>query len=121
VRWLNCNVRFRSNDAWGANFMNMFGFTQFNQEVIAAELQNRMGKTVKLGRLNWHADSYHIYGKDIAQAKARLFDRLDTTSFEERVFNFQDEMIQEMYHEEEPAILKKVEEMNARMAQRDGL
>ena len=24
--WLNCNVRFRSNDAWGANFMNMFGF-----------------------------------------------------------------------------------------------
>jgi len=24
VRWLNCNVRFRSNDAWGASFMNMF-------------------------------------------------------------------------------------------------
>ncbi len=35
--WLNCNVRFRSNDAWGASFMNMFGFIQFNRDVIAAE------------------------------------------------------------------------------------
>ena len=36
AQWLNCNVRFRSNDAWGANFMNMFGFTLFNRDVIAA-------------------------------------------------------------------------------------
>ena len=36
--WLNCNVRFRSNDAWGASFMNMFGFIMFNREVIAAEV-----------------------------------------------------------------------------------
>lgn len=120
TRWLNCNARFRSNDAWGANFMNMFGFIRFNREIIADELERRTGRTVGLGRLNWHADSYHIYGKDIEQAKARLFDRLESTSFEDRVFNFQDEMIQEMYHEEEPAILKKIEEMNARMAERDG-
>jgi len=114
VQWLNCNVRFRSNDAWGASFMNMFGFIMFNREVIADEIERRSGKPVKLGRLNWHADSYHIYGKDLEQANARLFDRLESTAFEDRIYNFQDEMIQEMYHEEEGPILKKIEEMNAK-------
>ena len=84
--WLNCNIRFRSNDAWGASFMNMFGFILFNRDVIAAEIARRSGRTVQLGRLNWQADSYHIYGKDIADAKARLFDRLATTTFEDRVY-----------------------------------
>jgi thymidylate synthase len=70
VAWLNCNVRFRSNDAWGANFMNMFGFIQFNRAVIADEIARRSGRSVELGRLNWQADSYHIYGKSIAEAEA---------------------------------------------------
>lgn len=26
---LNCNIRFRSNDVWGASFMNMFGFKKY--------------------------------------------------------------------------------------------
>jgi thymidylate synthase len=115
VQWLNCNVRFRSNDAWGASFMNMFGFTQFNREIVAAGIARQTGRDVRLGRLNWQADSYHIYGKDIEQARARLFDRLDSTPFEDRVYNFNDPSIQEIYHEEEPAILRKIEEMNARM------
>ncbi len=110
VYWLNCNVRFRSNDAWGASFMNMFGFIMFNKEVIAASLQERTGKTVKLGRLNWHADSYHIYGKDIADANARLFDRLANTSFQDRTYRFDDPMIHEMYDEAEPAIRAKIAE-----------
>jgi thymidylate synthase len=115
VWWLNCNVRFRSNDAWGANFMNMFGFIQFNKGVIAAEVARRTGRQVELGRLNWHADSYHIYGKDIEQAEARLFSRLENSSLEDRVYNFNDEMIQEMYHEDEQKILAKIDEMNTRM------
>jgi thymidylate synthase len=115
VQWLNCNVRFRSNDAWGANFMNMFGITMFNRNVIADEIQKRTGKTVKLGRLNWQADSFHIYGKDVLQAEQRLFNRIATSTFQERVYNFSDEMIQEMYHEEEAKILAKIAEMNARM------
>ena len=115
MQWLNVNVRFRSNDAWGANFMNMFGFVMFNKEVIADEVARRTGKTVKLGRMNWQADSFHIYGKDILQAEQRLFGRLETTTFEERVYDFTDPMIQEMYHEEESAILAKIGEMNKRM------
>ena len=121
--YLNCNIRFRSNDAWGACFMNMFGLTMFNREVIADEIQKRTGKKVHLARMNWQADSWHIYGKDIKQAKERLFDRLpkdkdyhseaelvrmDTLS--ERTFNFYDPDIQEMYNEAEAVVLAKIAE-----------
>jgi thymidylate synthase len=108
VYWLNCNIRFRSNDAWGANFMNMFGFIQFNKEVIAAGVAEKTGKTVKLGRLNWQADSFHIYGKDIQAAKERLFDRLTDMKFEERTLAFNDEFIREMYDEAEQQIINKI-------------
>ena len=108
IYWLNCNIRFRSNDAWGANFMNMFGFTQFNKEVIAAGVASQTGKTVKLGRLNWQADSYHIYGKDLQVAKERLFDRLSEITFEERTMNFNDEFIREMYNQSEEQIINKI-------------
>lgn len=106
--WLNCNIRFRSNDAWGASFMNLFGFIMFNRDVIAAEVANRSGHPVKLGRLNWQADSYHIYGKDLAAAKARLFDRLGTAPFDSRVYQFSDELIQDIYQEAEAAVRLKI-------------
>lgn len=108
VYWLNCNIRFRSNDAWGANFMNMFGFNQFNKEVIAAGVAAKTGKVVKLGRLNWHADSFHIYGKDIQAAKERLFDRLSDMKFEERTLCFNDEFILDMYNQAEEQVLNKI-------------
>ena len=109
VYWLNSNIRFRSNDAWGANFMNMFGFIQFNREVIADKISEITGKEVRLGRLNWQADSFHIYGKDIEQAKGMLFDRVDSMPFEERTYNFNDEFIQDMYNDAEPMIMQKIE------------
>ncbi len=108
VAWLNCNVRFRSNDAWGANFMNMFGFIQFNESIIATGIAAKLGRTVKLGRLNWHADSFHIYGKDIETARARLFDRIETTEFSDRVYHFSDPMIREIYDECVPTIREKL-------------
>ena len=108
TQWLNCNIRFRSNDAWGASFMNMFGFIQFNKELIASEISQRSGKDVRLGRLNWQADSYHIYGRDIQQAKEMLFDRIGTMSLEERTFNFQDDFIKEMYNDAEKSVLMKI-------------
>jgi thymidylate synthase len=108
IQWLNCNIRFRSNDAWKASFMNMFGFIQFNKEIIARGIAQKSGKEVRLGRLNWHADSYHIYGKDIEIAKQMLFDRIDSISFEERLYNFNDAFIQEMYNDAEKGILEKI-------------
>ena len=112
--YLNCNVRIRSNDAWGAYFMNSFGITMFNREVIADEIEKRTGKKVHLARMNWQADSWHIYGKDIEQAKARFFDRLETTDFEDRIFNFSDDMIKEMYDEAEQMVLDKIKTQDAK-------
>jgi thymidylate synthase len=114
VYWLNCNIRFRSNDAWGASFMNMFGFIQFNKEVIAAEIAKKTGKTVKLGRLNWQADSYHIYGKDIKTAKERLFDRVADMPFEERTMPFNDPFIRDMYDQAEPVVIQKIKDFDER-------
>jgi thymidylate synthase len=112
--WLNCNVRFRSNDAWGASFMNMFGFIQFNKAVIAGEIARRTGKTVKLGRMNWQADSYHIYGKDIQAAKERLFDRIAGMPFEERTLPFNDPFISDMYNSAADAVISKIRELDNR-------
>ena len=109
VWWLNCNIRFRSNDAWGANFMNMFGFVQFNREEIADKIAERTGRTVKMGRLNWQADSFHIYGKDLEKAKGLMFDRIDTMPLEERIYNFNDEFIQDMYKMADLTIIPKIE------------
>ena len=109
VYWLNCNVRFRSNDAWGASFMNMFGFIQFNKEVIAAGVAEKTGKIVKLGRLNWQADSYHIYGKDIRTAREMLFDRVGEMPFEQRTMSFNDPFIRDMYNSAEEGIIKKIQ------------
>ena len=114
IYWLNCNIRFRSNDAWGASFMNMFGFIQFNKEVIAAGIAEKTGKMVKLGRLNWQADSYHIYGKDIQAAKERLFDRVSEMAFEERTMPFNDPFIRDMYNQAEPMVMQKIKEFDER-------
>jgi thymidylate synthase len=108
--WLNSNIRFRSNDAWGASFMNMFGFINFNKNIIAAGVEKKTGKKVELGRLNWQADSYHIYGKDIESAKQMLFDRISEIGFEERTFNFHDDFIKEMFDDAEAAVVNKIKE-----------
>jgi len=113
IWWLNCNIRFRSNDAWGANFMNMFGFTMFNKDVIADAIAAKTGKTVKLGRMNWQADSFHIYGKDISDARDRLISRLEATAFEDRVYELGDEMIHELYDEAEAAVIEKIKTYDA--------
>lgn len=113
MRWLNTNIRFRSNDAWGANFMNMFGFIRFTRETVADEIARRSGRPVELGRLNWHADSYHIYGKDIAAAEERLFRRIHSTAFEDRVYRLEDEMIREIYDEAGEAVRTKIRAYDA--------
>lgn len=106
--WLNTNIRFRSNDAWGASFMNLFGFIRFTREIVADEIARRGGRPIELGRLNWHADSYHIYGKDLGDAEQRLFRRLETTAFEDRVYRLEDPMIREIYEEAGDTVRAKI-------------
>jgi len=107
IWYLNSNVRIRSNDAWGASFMNMFGITLFNKIEIADVIAERTGKEVKLGRMNWQADSFHIYGKDIKDVKNRLIDR--KRSIDDLTYNFHDPDIQEIYNEAESTVIDKIE------------
>ena len=106
--WLNCNIRFRSNDAWGANFMNMFGFIHFSRGLIADPIEKRTGKKVALGRLNWQADSYHVYGKDLRNFRERFLNRRAASSFEDRTFRFFSPEIQEIWAEAEGAARSKI-------------
>ncbi len=110
---LATNVRFRSNDAWGANFMNMFGFTHFTRYLIADPLEKKLGGKVVLGRLNWQADSYHIYGKDQEEFIGRFWNRLSTTDFEDRVFFFFDDTIQEIWTEAEEKVFEKIKKYDS--------
>ena len=68
---LSTNVRFRSNDAYKAAFMNMFALVQL-QTRIAARVAELSDKPVKVGRYCHIADSYHIYGSYFEQFKGFL-------------------------------------------------
>ena len=106
--YLNTNIRFRSNDAYKAAFMNMFAFIQL-QKKIAARISELAEKTVKLGRYVHQADSYHIYGSYFHEFENRFLRALETRSFEERTFNYSD--INDIMEEAIPAILEKASKM----------
>jgi hypothetical protein len=41
----------------------MFGFTMFNREIVAAEIEKRTGKPTRLARMHWqieNAESYRL-------------------------------------------------------------
>jgi thymidylate synthase len=67
-----------------------------------------------LGRMNWQADSFHIYGKDLKTVKERLLDRLEDMQFAERTMPFNDEFIRDMYDQAEEQIILKIKEYDQR-------
>jgi len=108
-RWyLNTNIRFRSNDAYKAAFMNMFAFIQL-QLKIAESISEQSGKEVILGRYVHQADSYHIYGSYFNEFKERFVKALETRSFEERTYKYADMKI--FMDEAIPEILEKASKM----------
>jgi len=110
---LNMNIDIRSNDAWGAAFMNMFAFTSL-QEYVATRVGENINEPIKLGRYFHKADSFHIYGKDLEEFKQRLYNRLEKTTFEERTYRSDSKLIQEIMQEVKPKILEKVAKQTAK-------
>ena len=108
-QWLlNMNVRFRSNDAYKAAFMNMFALIQL-QAKIAERVAALSGKTVKLGRYVHHADSYHIYGAYFKEFEGRFLRALEKRSFEQRTFRY--EAVRDLMEEAIPSIAEKASKM----------
>lgn len=109
-KWLlNTNIRFRSNDAYKAAFMNMFALIQL-QKKIAARISDISDKNVILGRYVHQADSYHIYGSYIEEFENRFLRMYKERSFEERTYRYKD--MKGIMEEAIPSILEKVEKMS---------
>jgi len=108
IWYLNTNVRFRSNDAYKAAFMNMFALIQI-QKKIATKISEISNKNVALGRYVHQADSYHIYGSYFDDFKERFLTALKERTFEERTFQYKDVKI--IMDEAIPAILNKASKM----------
>jgi len=105
---LNTNVRFRSNDAYKAAFMNMFAIIQL-QSRIAARIEALRSEPVRLGRYVHQADSYHIYGSYLQEFRGRFLSALEKRSFAQRTFRYED--VRPIMDEAIPGILTKAAAM----------
>ncbi|MBN1910755.1 MAG: hypothetical protein JW818_13500 [Pirellulales bacterium] len=107
-RVLSMNVRFRSNDAYKAAFMNIFALVQL-QANIAARVAELSGVPVALGRYCHMADSYHIYGSNLAEFEGRFLGAIEKRTFEQRTMCYED--VRDMMEEARPTILEKAQRM----------
>ena len=107
---LNMNVRFRSNDAYKAAFMNIFALVQL-QSRIADRVSGLLKRPVKLGRYCHMADSYHLYGSYFREFEGRFLGALAKRSFEQRTMRYAD--LREIMESARPAILEKARQMGA--------
>jgi thymidylate synthase len=107
-RLLSMNVRFRSNDAYKAAFMNIFALVQLQQK-IAARVSELSGTPVQVGRYCHVADSYHIYGSYFREFESRFLGAIKKRSFEGRTMSYED--WREIMEQSRPAILLKARTM----------
>jgi thymidylate synthase len=107
-RFLSMNVRFRSNDAYRAAFMNIFALVQL-QARIAARIGELTGSPVELGRYCHVADSYHIYGSNMDEFQSRFLAAQQNRTFQGRTMRYDD--VKDFMEEARPVILAKAQEM----------
>jgi thymidylate synthase len=105
---LSMNVRFRSNDAYKAAFMNIFALVEM-QRRIAARVSDLSGRKVEVGRYCHMADSYHLYGSYFREFEARFLGAMAKRTFEQRTLRYAD--LRESMEEARPAILEKARKM----------
>jgi thymidylate synthase len=108
---LSMNVRFRSNDAYKAAFMNIFALVEI-QRRIAARVGELMGRTVRLGRYCHMADSYHLYGSYFREFEERFLRSLEKRTFAQRTMRYED--LREMMEAARPTILEKARRIGRR-------
>ena len=110
---LSMNVRFRSNDAYKAAFMNIFALVNL-QKTIAARISELSGTAVQVGRYCHLADSFHIYGSNLAEFEARFLGAIEKRDFAQRTMRYED--VRDLMEEARPAILEKALKMGRQTA-----
>ncbi len=103
---LSMNVRFRSNDAYKAAFMNIFALVQL-QRNIARRVSELTGREVALGRYCHLADSYHIYGSNMHEFESRFLGAIEKRDFEGRTMRYAD--VKDLMDEARAVIMQKVQ------------
>jgi thymidylate synthase len=105
---LSMNVRFRSNDAYKAAFMNIFALVRL-QSNIARRIAELSGREIELGRYCHMADSFHIYGSNLNEFEKRFLGAVEKRTFPERTMRYED--VRDMMESARPAILEKARKM----------
>ena len=88
--------------------MNIFALVQL-QYHIAQLVSGMIGETVRVGRYCHVADSYHIYGSNLAEFEGRFLTALEKRTFEQRTMRYED--LKEMMFEARGGILEKAKKM----------
>ncbi len=81
---LNMNTHWRSRDLYKAWFMNAYALTDL-QRIIAAQIAEKIGASVRVGRYVDISDSLHIYGSYFTNAEVEI-DKMKTTPFTDRAW-----------------------------------
>jgi thymidylate synthase len=105
---LSMNIRFRSNDAYKAAFMNMFALVRL-QSLIARRIGELCGHEIHLGRYCHIADSFHIYGSNLDEFEKRFLGAIEKRTFEQRTMRYED--VRDIMEAARPAILEKAKKM----------
>jgi len=105
---LSLNVRFRSNDAYKAAFMNIFALVQLQQR-MAQRVGELSGREVRVGRYCHMVDSYHIYGSYFREFEGRFLGMLQKRDFKGRTLRYAD--VRDMMEEARPRIFEKARAM----------
>jgi thymidylate synthase len=88
--------------------MNIFALIQL-QSRIAARVRELSGLPVELGRYCHIADSFHIYGSNLAEFRGRFMGAIARRTFEERTMRYEE--VRELMESARPAILEKARSM----------
>jgi thymidylate synthase len=107
---LNGNAIFRSRDSFDAAFMNLWGEVEFMVKT-AGQLQAKLGKPVRVGRLCDLSHSYHIYGKAVQRFKELFLGGVEKKSWEDRTWTR--EFAQPLFDEARPKIMAKIRKKDA--------
>jgi len=108
VPTLSMNVRFRSNDAYKAAFMNIFALVAM-QKLIARKVSKITGEEVRVGRYCHIADSYHIYGSNLREFNDRFLNAYHKRPFSQRSYRHED--VRDIMEGARQSIMEKVAKM----------
>ena len=75
----------------------------------AARVRELSGLPVQLGRYCHMADSFHIYGANLAEFQARFLGAIEKRTFQQRTMRYED--VREIMESARPVILEKARRM----------